>query len=318
MNQFLLLVDKKEGDRLTTVIAGIPYYCSTGTNSKNSGTWFPHRGIITFPKKLIGKPDNELPKEVYDYFGTNIDNDTKDLLKRFGTLQTLCVSASIGGGYWETEQGKNFKHFFLITKYPRFFLEQDTVNQINKGQETQNVNVPSIDITQLDDSKKMQINEKLYQMGAFVLNRDRLPENDELSYFRESLADTGEATDITKALAWLLTKNYKVDNNTYLAVNKLKQQNVLAYALNKTDVTTESKSDLEEMQRNSLFQIASADPSGKKIRNFIELVLSKETITTTDIDEIHQSGDKLRKLQKEEQETEQHQVIETPGRKNLF
>lgn len=108
--------------RLMTVINGISFYRSTGKNSKNPGTWLPHRGLREHGKtKRIYKPKrieiNSWPNKLKEFID-QIDLTDYDLrLNRLGNFYTLCLSAQMGGGFWETPKGQQLKSFLKDNDY---------------------------------------------------------------------------------------------------------------------------------------------------------------------------------------------------------
>lgn len=112
--------DSPEGQRLMTVVQNYPFYRSTGTFSHMNGTWLPFHGILEakyFAVAIAGgqqgyiiKPSLNIPKNVLSIFksaGMDCTNDfAQKTMSRFGSIDTLCISYLIGGGYWQTDNGK--------------------------------------------------------------------------------------------------------------------------------------------------------------------------------------------------------------------
>lgn len=158
-------------DRLMTVIQGIPFYRSTGKNSKQAGTWFPFLGLLEKTGWII-KPSkkNDLPTDVFDYCKNNKLNK-KLKLHRLGNIVTLCISASIGGGLWKKRYGKKLREF-LFEHYENQFSNQYSYSQINSS----NTKYKSIEGTD-------QCNLELTTIGVSLLlnnKKSRLPTNNEL------------------------------------------------------------------------------------------------------------------------------------------
>ena len=142
-NPFFLLEGKHQ-IRIMTVINAIPFYCSTGKNSNYSGTWLPHRGI---KNGKIVKPSNKevtnWPRELKELIDSiNITNEDFTL-KRFGNFYTLCISAQLGGGFWENNaKGKELKTQLELKGYLKtdpalldhIKLQMDNKNNLQKFQ----------------------------------------------------------------------------------------------------------------------------------------------------------------------------------------
>jgi hypothetical protein len=109
-----------------TVIGCMPFYQSSGNNSEQENTWFPFRGFQEADDKNRGlflKPalkNNKLnmeyyPKELVDNYLKSVKSQYSDercnsitqLFARFGNFEAMSISMLIGGGYWDTNDGKN-------------------------------------------------------------------------------------------------------------------------------------------------------------------------------------------------------------------
>lgn len=210
----------KKQARVMTVIQGIPFYCSTGRNSGEPNTWFPHRG-----KKegsgWIMKPLRrhlDLPEEVVKWCENNsISHGT---LLRWSNLQALCISASIGGGLWQKNKGKKFQQF-LIKHYPWLFIEKEITAQIQTLQANE-PSIPTLDIS--------EVNPTLYRLGSLIpLNVF----NSRLYTANESklLAQT-HSEKIKRALTMLLIEGNILSTSTYQAICWLSEREELFdYAL---------------------------------------------------------------------------------------
>lgn len=107
--------------RKTTVINGVPFYCSSGINSKCAETWFPFLGLdlegwFRKPGFMQELPnlDDTIPKKIHQYF------PNEEIRKRFASLKCLLISSALGGGFWETEDGNKLSQK-LITLHPDFY-----------------------------------------------------------------------------------------------------------------------------------------------------------------------------------------------------
>lgn len=115
--------------RLITSIHGIPFYQSTGTHSHQPETWFPFLGIRKRDQWLI-KPQKEakhLPRLVKTYIKEH-DIKSNITIMRLGNIKSMCISASLGGGFWDTPKGIPMKQF-LQDFYSKDFLDEGTVTR---------------------------------------------------------------------------------------------------------------------------------------------------------------------------------------------
>jgi Ankyrin repeats (3 copies) len=126
-----------ESIRPIVVIAGFPFYCSTGDNSGigAKGTWFPFSGINheTFLEEnkefKIGwliKPEWDEKADLSKYFPQKLVDNFSQLLKpstdeqagwyssvisRFGNFEAMCISMILNEGFWQSEGGIKLKNF---------------------------------------------------------------------------------------------------------------------------------------------------------------------------------------------------------------
>lgn len=127
--------DKDQGNRLITVIQGLPFYLSTGKNSGEKNTWFPFLGTYPLSTWLIKPPSvKSLPEKIKKLFPIEKDY----LIKRLGSIRTMCVSASLGSGFWEKEPGLSIRSY-LHEHYSSYFLDEKTINTIKQGIANENI-----------------------------------------------------------------------------------------------------------------------------------------------------------------------------------
>ena len=131
LKQIVYISNDENGDpvdRRITSIKGAPFYQSSGKYSTHSGTWFPFFGIqnddIGFYKKgTFIKPglpllDGHFSVLLAKHFPNN--SYSKAMLhQRFGTVEALMISSWLGGGLWESAQGKIIKAA-IEEKFPHF------------------------------------------------------------------------------------------------------------------------------------------------------------------------------------------------------
>jgi hypothetical protein len=137
----MIATQNQTRQRLIIVVENKPFYCSSGKNSGHFGTWFFFGGALEeeYHGHSCGwfiKPRKSRHYSLEDFFGSytwqfikklEIDRDIS--LKRFGDLPKMCISASLGGGFWETAKGRLLTGF-LRDNYPMYFLPKDQINQI--------------------------------------------------------------------------------------------------------------------------------------------------------------------------------------------
>lgn len=128
-----------------------PMYRSSGDNSHHSDTWFPFEGRMQ--KGMYLKPHFHEPgsqeQDFAEWFGDlapiisrdrvlageNLEDLDYQLFCRFGSPEGACLSARIGGGYWDTREGQHLEAL-LRTHMPRHFdggLFRLTPTQDNGG-----------------------------------------------------------------------------------------------------------------------------------------------------------------------------------------
>lgn len=121
--------DYNEAKRQIISIHGMPFYKSSGLNSTFEGTWFPFFGIQEvdsgfyskghFLKPFLPIFDMALLELLVKYFPNNPYDDAM-LHQRFGSHAGILLSSWLGGGLWDTENGKLLKQA-LENKYPDFY-----------------------------------------------------------------------------------------------------------------------------------------------------------------------------------------------------
>ncbi len=132
LNQISYISNDENGDpveRKITSIKGAPFYQSSGKYSTHPGTWFPFFGIqnedIGFYKKGTfikpGSPlmDGHFSVLLAKHFPNNPYNAAM-LHQRFGSVEALMISSWLGGGLWESVQGKIIKAA-LEEKFPHCY-----------------------------------------------------------------------------------------------------------------------------------------------------------------------------------------------------
>jgi hypothetical protein len=131
------------------VSQGIIFYKSSGTSgtevSARASTWMPCLGLDNKSSGGLGKRDPvfKIAKldELYDPKFLETDERIKnyemylgtDLMRRFHNFDIMLLSAEIGGGFWDTEQGKN-----LIThlKSENYVIQAGIVPISDKAEHT--------------------------------------------------------------------------------------------------------------------------------------------------------------------------------------
>lgn len=201
--------------RQMLVIQGIPFYFSTGFNSKHPDTCLPHCGIDE--SEWIRKPKNiYMPSDVRLFCEKN-DIARVISVNRLGSIQTACISASIGGGFWKTAEGEQLKNY-LFTSYPQYFLDQNTVDLIKSAP---------------DETKKSSVNEankRIFEMGAIIPDHpaSRLPYEEELKFF-EGLSNKDK---LCQALMSMLTSEATITKGTYHNIVKIvKDETLINYII---------------------------------------------------------------------------------------
>ncbi len=132
-------------------INGMPFYRSSGENSGHPGTWFPFRGIYEghnledsgkyfvfgqkagyFIKPVIDQIRDvvKLPAEVemkFDQLFGNALHEKNELRDRFYNLPNMLISSAIGGGFWDTDKGREMKNF-LSLQYKEFYQNWSSIS----------------------------------------------------------------------------------------------------------------------------------------------------------------------------------------------
>jgi hypothetical protein len=107
------------------------FYRSTGKNSNLPGTWFPCNGVQRKKYKSkygvvdrgwIKKPRGSI---IWYYFYKK--KLLHDEISRFGTLDDMNVSSSIGGGFWDTDVAKPFKEYLKTVIYDDIKQDIDAI-----------------------------------------------------------------------------------------------------------------------------------------------------------------------------------------------
>lgn len=160
---------------LTTVLAGYPFYRSSGYNSGYPNTWFPYQGfqpfeVGTFPKGTLIKPCTRINNKQIDQFfsGALLSYlqdivDRKNIVSRFGNQEAMFLSMLIGGGFWETDYGKDLNTF--ICKNYDHELEKLKLFYCNEIKEMQIIN-KNKPIPILYDVEISKLNEWLKNNGS--------------------------------------------------------------------------------------------------------------------------------------------------------
>lgn len=249
------------GRRQMLVILGIPFYISTGKNSKHSGTCLPHRGIGV-PEKLdwIKKPaDFEMPDELRIFCKKN-DIDTIET-SRLGNIRTACISASIGGGFWDTEKGKQLKNY-LFEFHSQYFLDQDTVDLIKSAPDEKK------------ESSVREANEALFEMGSIIPDHpdSRFPYEAELTFF-EGLSNKDK---LCQALMSMLTSQAAITKSTYNNIVKIvKDETLINYIIDQHLLEDSAQRDAFNQMMEKVELITLKDLEGINLFSKAELSLSQ-------------------------------------------
>lgn len=138
--------------RKVTVIDGVPFYCSSGTNSGWSDTWFPFLGLEMsfrncgwFRKPGFLDKLSSLPETISQY---NEFFPTDDIRKRFTSLKCLLISSNLGGGYWETENGITLLSR-LREEHPDFYEVNYDLQDSHTTFDVENIPARSVDIKKI-------------------------------------------------------------------------------------------------------------------------------------------------------------------------
>jgi hypothetical protein len=203
--------------RLVTVLRNLPFYRSTGINSRQPNTWFPFSGIDETTQWLIKPPKKTyLSKQLLAKW-KQIGCDSEVNLFRFGSMPTLCMSASIGGGFWATKKGSLFKEFLdnEIKGVKDYYLDTEIVTHLHEIASSNNINEPITDPNKL--------NTELKKLKAYlpVGNRyAKTPEAHELKFFTNPDADE----TIKSVLTSMLVRNIRFNHEKF--------QNLLIFSKN--------------------------------------------------------------------------------------
>lgn len=154
--------------RKIMIALGIPFYATTGTNTSDAfkDTWFPFIGVtqnqmgVHAILRTSTESEHRLVKPVhYNFVRTDIQEreesdivrqkyflvtgrqeemltlpifqgiaNAQELVERFCDMRLLAISASIGGGIWETENGKKTKEI-LQKEFPEYFRVEYLLNE---------------------------------------------------------------------------------------------------------------------------------------------------------------------------------------------
>ncbi|MCF6764187.1 hypothetical protein L3V82_00265 [Thiotrichales bacterium 19S3-7] len=118
------------------------FYKSTGVNSGQATSWLPWMGyFVDKPMLHMLKPEADgKVNEVIDAYNLQQTNSglrisQKDIaFNRLGNIESLVISASIGGGMWNDEKFKAFSDY-LFEKFPKYRVvvefEHDRSNDID-------------------------------------------------------------------------------------------------------------------------------------------------------------------------------------------
>lgn len=202
--------------RHMVVIEGIPFYFSSGEKSNFPNTLFVFRGISPYGwiKKCW------VPKQSNFFKFCELNHINIDHVKhRLGSLRTTCISASIGGGFWDTLNGQLAKAY-LEKNYQHYFLSEAFRIQILKAKKGAQ--------TLLVGDK--QINEKLIALGTILPlddHHNRIPDRREQTLFKKSPDER-----VQKALKMMFNQEQKINKPFLTAVQQLSSDKTLMdYAL---------------------------------------------------------------------------------------
>lgn len=125
-----ITLKNEEEPRLITIINGLPFYQSSGSNSGSTNTWFPccglaNTGLILKPMYPAIAPDIRVEvKRLHLQFQQTITEQEYSLLNnefaRFGNTESILISSVLGGGIWKRPIGKELKKY-LQKMYPLFY-----------------------------------------------------------------------------------------------------------------------------------------------------------------------------------------------------
>lgn len=175
--------------RKIAVINGIPFYQSSGDNSKIGGTWEPFLGLETKNEiTLFGRKYNNARGWLKKPCSLGISDPKLTAYEiefplpgnrpyaRFATIPCMLISSAIGGGVWNTDIGKQL-HARLKEDFPEFYSSFN-IEMKDTGQIVDSVNLASTarkyieQISQLNNfliKQKASFNtDKLFTMPASV------------------------------------------------------------------------------------------------------------------------------------------------------
>src|SRR5262249_10315785 len=125
---------------------------------------------------------------------------------RFGNVQTLCISASIGTGFWSGENGKKLKEF-LWENYSDYFLDHAFVQAFLDAEKNNH---------SFEKIKNLDANTRFSQLDSFIpLNCiwSRLPTTPEIIFFEKKQPDL-----VRKALTSMLVEGNDITQLAYQAI----------------------------------------------------------------------------------------------------
>lgn len=273
-------------ERFMTIIHGIPFYCSSGINSGYENTWFPHRGIREYDKWVMKPSHISMPAELVDFYNSN--NISKELpLIRFGTLFAMCISASIGGGFWNSEKGIILKNY-LNKHHADLFLANVIVEALMK----------EIQSDALEKKENLFVaNRKLIELGSMIIPNDelsRLPELKEIELFFEQPINE----KASKALKLLLTHQRVLNENHYQFILKFSDMDQLIHYALETHLFEDQE------QFNAIYQLFQEknDKIGEKdlleINELKDLIDHFPQVEDDGLLDRHETRDALRKLKR--------------------
>jgi hypothetical protein len=117
------VMDEKNNNlRYITMIGHLPFYQSSGRNSREKGTWFPFMGLQEkgmgkfLPKGMFLKPPTDIntnfPEELSQYLNKN-KSLLGEMVQRFGNFEAMSLSMLIGGGFWSNDEGIQLRSYIL-------------------------------------------------------------------------------------------------------------------------------------------------------------------------------------------------------------
>jgi hypothetical protein len=142
-NMIAINLKNRNHCRLVTVINNHPWYRSTGKNSGYEGTWFLFGGILEkkqnrHPSGWLIKPASltDAPYSKTRFFGSKVKRHVHKhslhkliSFSRFGDIEKICISASLGGGFWLSSEGQKLGKY-LRKDYNHYFLSPELIKEI--------------------------------------------------------------------------------------------------------------------------------------------------------------------------------------------